>query len=105
MDKKLVYATKSQLHEELDQALELRADLKAMDFDAMLGELTTTETRIKILKEFIRLFKVAQQTPQPCTADVAKRCRLHLKQLKKLNSMHHDANVAFFVCMFKILRA
>ena len=76
MDKKLVYATKSQLHEELDQALELRTDLKAMDFDAMSGELTTTETRIKILNEFIRLFKVAQQTPQPCTADVAKRCRL-----------------------------
>ena len=56
--KNKIYTTINQLHEELDKSYELKNQLS---FDNEFPELITNETRIKVLKEYIEIYKLAKK--------------------------------------------
>ena len=117
--KNKIYLTINGLHDELDRSYELKNEL---NFDEELGELVATTTRIKILKEFIEIFKLAKKNIQlnnnrmsgnlPTTKDklilerssaLSKRCKLHFSQLKRLQTENYEDNVMYFTTLFRVL--
>ena len=101
-----IYATINQLHDELDKSNELK---KTLNFDKNFPELITIARRIKILKEFIELFKLVKNY-KPTTSGIVlernalltKRVKLHFSQLKRLNDCVED-NMLFFTTLMKVL--
>ena len=103
--KNKIYTTINQLHDELDKSYELK---KELDFDTEFPELITTETRIKILKEFINLFKLAKKNTKDKlilerSSAITKRCKLHFYQLKRLGTNNYEDNVMYFTTLFRVL--
>ena len=103
--KNKIYTTINQLHEELDKSYEFKKDL---DFDTELGELVTTITRIKILREFINIFKLTKSLDKKTlilekTSNLTKRCKLHFCQLKKLQTENYEDNVKYFTTLMKVI--
>jgi len=103
--KNKIYTTINQLHEELDKSYEFKKDL---DFDTELGELVTTITRIKILREFINIFKLTKSLDKKTlilekTSNLTKRCKLHFCQLKKLQTENYEDNVLYFTTLMKVI--
>tara|TARA_R110001592_G_scaffold116898_1_gene318555 strand:- start:140 stop:553 length:414 start_codon:yes stop_codon:yes gene_type:complete len=108
-----IYTTINQLHDELDKSYELK---KELNFDTEFPDLITTETRIKLLKEFINLFKLVKKNPhtlneftmcrcvilERCSA-ITKRCKLHFSQLKRLGTKNYKGNVMYFTALMKVL--
>ena len=107
--KNKIYTTINQLHEELDKSYELK---KELDFDTEFPELITNETRIKLLKEFIHLFKLAKKNEnenekcklilEKCSG-ITKRCKLHFSQLKRLETKNYEDNVMYFTTLLRVL--
>ena len=103
-DRQKYYTTTAQLHDELEEAIEMRQRLKTQEFDEVMPEMITNETRIKLLKAFIDCFKYAKRTGnRPEVAHMSARCKLHFKQLRRLGTENYQDNVMFFVMLFKIL--
>jgi len=102
--KNKIYTTINQLYDELDKSYELK---KELDFDSEFPELITTETRIKILKEFINLFKSAKknQLNLENTNKLRYRVRLHFSQLKRLGTHNYNDNVMYFITLFRVLHS
>jgi len=103
--KNKIYTTINQLHEELDKSYELK---KELDFDTEFPELITNETRIKLLKEFIFLFKLAKKNTKDKlilerSSDITKRCKLHFSQLKRLGTKNYEDNVLYFTTLMRVL--
>jgi len=103
--KNKIYTTINQLHDELDKSYELK---KELDFDTEFPELITNETRIKLLKEFINIFKLAKKNTKDKlilekTSNLTKRCKLHFSQLKRLGTKNYEDNVMFFTTLFHVL--
>ena len=99
-----IYTTINELHDELDKSYELK---KELNFDTEFPDLITTETRIKLLREFINLFKLAKKNPQIVILErisaITKRCKLHFSQLKRLGTKNYKGNVMYFTALVKIL--
>ena len=93
--KNKIYITLNNLHEELDNSYELK---KRLNMDTQLGELVCNETRIKLLRDYIEIFKCIKQgkSVMEMTTPVAKRNKLHFYQLKKLGTKNYEDNVRFF---------
>ena len=103
--KNKIYTTISGLHDELDKSYELK---KELNFDTEFPELITNETRIKIIKEFINLFKLAKKNPKDKLIlerinSMTKRCKLHFSQLKKIQNKNYTDNVMYFTTLFRVL--
>lgn len=103
--KNKIYSTINQLHDELDKSYELK---KQLNFDIEFPELITNETRIKLLKEFIYLFKLAKNnTKDKLILErinlIIKRCKLHFSQLKRLETKNYEDNVMFFTTLMRVL--
>jgi len=103
--KNKIYSTINQLHDELDNSYELK---KELNFDTEFPELITNETRIKLLKEFIFIFKLAKNNTKDKlilerTSGITKRCKLHFSQLKKLQTQNYEDNVMFFTTLMRVL--
>lgn len=111
--KNKIYTTINQLHEELDNSYELK---KELNFDTEFPELITNETRIKLLKEFINIFKLAKKNifygGEWSTIDklilerssaITKRCKLHFCQLKRLQTNNYEDNVMYFTTLLRVL--
>jgi len=102
--KNKIYATTDHLHNELDKAHALK---KELDFDEELGSLIATTTRIKILKEFIKIFKLAKNNKKNEILEkmsaLTKRCKLHFYQLKKLQTENYVDNVMYFTTLMKVV--
>jgi len=111
--KNKIYSTINQLHDELDKSYQLK---KELDFDKEFPELITNETRIKILKEFINIFKLARCSipygVERSTKDklilekcsgITKRCKLHFSQLKRLETKNYEDNVMYFTTLLRVL--
>jgi hypothetical protein len=103
--KNKIYSTINQLHDELDKSYQLK---KELDFDKEFPELITNETRIKILKEFINIFKLARCNTkdklilEKCSG-ITKRCKLHFSQLKRLETKNYEDNVMYFTTLLRVL--
>ena len=93
--KKKIYTTLSYLHDELDSSYELK---NTLDYETQLGELVCNETRIKLLRDYIKLFNLIKQGEGilEMTTRVAKRNKLHFYQLKKLGSRNYEDNEKYF---------
>ena len=103
--KNKIYTTINQLHEELDKSYELK---KELNFDTEFPELITNETRIKLLKEFINIFKLAKKNTKDKlilerSSAITKRCKLHFSQLKRLETKNYEDNVMFFTTLTRVL--
>jgi hypothetical protein len=103
--KNKIYTTINQLHNELDNSYELK---KELNFDTEFTELITNETRIKLLKEFIFLFKLAKNLEKKNemlerSSAITKRCKLHFSQLKRLETKNYEDNVMFFTTLMKVV--
>jgi hypothetical protein len=103
--KNKIYTTINQLHEELDKSYELK---KKLNFDTEFPELITNETRIKLLKEFINIFKLAKKNTKDKlilerSSAITKRCKLHFSQLKRLETKNYEDNVMFFTTLMRVL--
>jgi hypothetical protein len=103
--KNKIYTTINQLHEELDKSYELK---KELNFDTEFPELITNETRIKLLKEFINIFKLAKKNTKDKlilerSSAITKRCKLHFSQLKRLETKNYEDNVMFFTTLMRVL--
>ena len=93
--KNKIYTTLDNLYEELDNSYELK---KCLNRDNQLGELVCNETRIKLLRDYIDIFKCIKQgkSVMEMTTPVAKRNKLHFYQLKKLGTRNYEDNERFF---------
>jgi len=100
--KNKIYTTLDNLHEELDNSYELR---KSLNYDTQLGELICNETRIKLLRDYINIFKCIKQgkSVMEMTTPVAKRNKLHFYQLKKLGTRNYEDNVRFFKTLMLVV--
>lgn len=102
--KNKIYATTDHLYTELYKSYELK---KELDFDTEFGELVANETRIKILKEFIDIFKLAKKRNNELilerTSNLTKRCKLHFSQLRRLETKNYKDNVMYFTTLMKVL--
>lgn len=103
--KNKIYTTINQLHDELDKSYELK---KELDFDTEFPELITTETRIKLLKEFINIFKLAKNLEKKNemlerSSGITKRCKLHFSQLKRLQTENYEDNVLYFTTLMRVV--
>jgi hypothetical protein len=103
--KNKIYTTINQLHDELDKSYELK---KELNFDTEFPKLITNETRIKLLKEFIFLFKLAKKnTKDKLILErinlIKCRCKLHLSQLKRLETKNYEDNVMMFTTLMRVL--
>ena len=101
-----IYSTITQLNEELDKSYEM---IDTLDFDRDFPILITTTTRIKILKEFIELFKLIKNYNTTTriillerTSFLTKRVKLHFSQLKRLKDNVAD-NMMFFTTLLRVL--
>ena len=103
--KNKIYTTINQLHDELDKSYELK---KELNFDTEFLELITNETRIKLLKEFINIFKLAKNLEKKNemlerSSGITKRCKLHFSQLKRLQTENYEDNVLYFTTLLRVL--
>ena len=103
--KNKIYTTINQLQDELDKSYELK---KELNFDTEFPELITNETRIKLLKEFIFLFKLAKKNTKDKlilerSSAITKRCKLHFSQLKRLETKNYEDNVMFFTTLMRVV--
>jgi len=97
-----IYSTITQLNEELHKSYEL---IKTLNFDRDFPALITTTTRIKILKEFIELFKLVKRGASCIlerTSILTKRVKLHFYQLKRLKD-NVEENILFFTTLIRVL--
>lgn len=111
--KNKIYTTISNLHEQLDKSYELK---KKLNFDTEFPELITNETRIKIIKEFIEIYKLAKKNipygEERSTKDklilerisnITKRLKLHFSQLKRLETKNYEDNKRYFTILLRVL--
>jgi metal-dependent amidase/aminoacylase/carboxypeptidase family protein len=103
--KNKIYTTINQLHDELDKSYELK---KELNFDTEFPELITNETRIKIIKEFIEIYKLAKKNTKDKLilermSNITKKCKLHFSQLKRLKTKNYEDNVKYFTILLRVL--
>ncbi len=93
--KNKIYTTLNTLNDELHNSYELKSRLNR---DTQLGELVCNETRIKLLRNYIDIFKCIKQGKSviEMTTPVAKRNKLHFYQLKKLGTRNYEDNERYF---------
>lgn len=104
--KNRINIVKSQIHEELDKAYEIK---KTLDYDKKFGLLVSYVTRIKLLEDLIKCFKLIKRDKQHeikyIIDRVRKRVKLHLHQIYKLefNSDGYEQNKTFFYESLKVI--
>ena len=114
MNKK-IYESINNIQYEIDRANELKNEL---NFETHLGRLTTVETRLKILKDFLKHYRqikqlnrgnfdndklIKEQILIDGMPKLVKRCKLHFFQLRKLQQPNYAENKVYFTLMIKLL--
>lgn len=89
----------------MDKSYELK---KELNFDTEFPELIITETRIKIIKEFIDIYKLAKNNTKDKIimermSNITKRLKLHFSQLKRLKTQNYEDNVMYFTILLRVL--
>ena len=104
--KNRINIVKGQIHEELDTAYEFK---KTLDYDKKFGLLVSYVTRIKLLEDLIKCFKLIKHDKQHeikyIIDRVTKRIKLHLRQIYKLesNTGGYEQNKTFFYECLKVI--
>lgn len=106
--KNKIYTTLDNLYDELDKSYTLKEQLH---FDLEFGELITNETRIKLLKDFIIVFKLLRKSVKPngerqdilkLLNNITNRTKLHFSQLKKIKTKNLEDNKMYFTTLLRV---
>ena len=113
--KNKIYTTLDQLYDELDKSYELK---ERLHFDLEFGELITNETRIKLLKDFIIVFKLLRKSVKPNEGgqgynvrdksplkllnNITDRTKLHFSQLKRMECKNLEDNKLYFTTLLRV---
>ena len=103
--KENIYATISNLYDELDDAKEQR---ETFDFDKDFDILMVTTTRIHIYQELIIIFKLLKKKGHreevlQRTSKLTKKIKMHFSQLRKLKTENYKDNVTYFTYVMRVI--
>jgi hypothetical protein len=105
----------SNIHYEIDSANDLKNKL---NFDTEMGRILTVVTRLKILREFLKLFKqikllnrgdiendilIKQHILVDNMPALTRRCKLHFYQLRRLEESNYEHNTIYFTLIIKLI--
>ena len=100
-----IYITLDYLYDELDKSYIIKDSL---DYDTEFGQLVTNETRIKLLKDFVCIFKLLRKKSNECVLkllnNITNRIRLHISQLKRSECNKHilENNRIYFTSLLRV---
>lgn len=101
--KNKIYTTLDHLYDELHKCYTLK---KQLHFDLDFGELVCNETRIKLLKDFINLFKLLRKKDNNDVLKILSRCtdrcKLHFSQLKRMETKNLTDNKVYFTTLLRV---
>lgn len=94
----------SSVKNELDDCIDLK---QSLNFDTDLGRVICNETRFKILNECLHILFLCKKNEiennMILIKNLQKRIKIHMYQLKKINTPAYDDNYMFFVALIKFL--
>lgn len=102
-----INTTLDYLYDELDKSYIIKDNL---DYDKSFGELVTNETRIKLLKDFVCIFKLLRKKSNG-NGNVLKllniatnRIKLHIFQLKRMKTdkLVYEDNRIYFTTLLRV---
>ena len=100
-----IYITLDNLYDELDTSYNTKALLECeKDF----GEMITNETRIKLIKDFIKVFKLLRKKANDLVLitlhEIQKRIKLHLYQLRRMKMKKEicEDNRLYFTVLLRV---
>lgn len=95
---------KSNLHEQLDNAIDMKHN---SNYDDTFGHKILSTTREKIFKQAIYIFKLIRYNRGPEisteTQILSKRIKIHLYQLRKSKQDNYDEQYEFFKYLMKFI--
>jgi len=109
-----IYTTLDHLYDELDKCKCIKDNL---DYETQFGDLVCNETRIKLLKDFVCVFKLLRKsvatkaTPtseKECVLkllnNTTNRIRLHISQLKRIecDKLVREDNKMYFTTLLRV---
>lgn len=103
--KNKIYITLDNLYDELDKSYIIKDNL---DYDTEFGELVCNETRIKLLKDFICVFKLLRKNDIKCVLKLlniaTNRIKLHIFQLKRIecDKLVREDNRIYFTTLLRV---
>jgi len=103
--KNKIYITLDYLYDELDKSYIIKDNL---DYETQFGELICNETRIKLLKDFICVFKMFRKKSNGNVLKLlntaTNRIRLHIYQLKRSECNKHvlEDNRIYFTSLLRV---
>lgn len=101
--KNKIYTTLDNLYDELDKSYTLKEQLQ---FDLEFGELVCNETRIKLLKDFVCVFKLLRKNEKTDVLkllnNITNRSKLHFSQLKRMKCKNLEDNKMYFTTLLRI---
>tara|TARA_R110002153_G_scaffold80282_3_gene204268 strand:- start:873 stop:1220 length:348 start_codon:yes stop_codon:yes gene_type:complete len=103
--KNKIYITLDYLYDELDKSYIIKDNL---DYETQFGELMCNETRIKLLKDFICVFKMFRKKDNSHVLKLlntaTNRIKLHIFQLKRSECNKHilEDNRMYFTSLLRV---
>ena len=103
--KNKIYITLDYLYDELDKSYIIKDNL---DYETQFGELMCNETRIKLLKDFICVFKLLRKKDNSHVLKLlntaTNRIKLHIFQLKRSECNKHilEDNRMYFTSLLRV---
>jgi len=107
--KNKIYTTLDHLYDELDNCKCIKDNL---DYETEFGELVCNETRIKLFKDFIILFKMFRKKSNGNEKEnslkllnkISNRIKLHMSQLKRIEYNKHilEDNRLYFTSLLQV---
>ena len=100
-----INTTLDYLFDELDKSYIIKDNL---DYDTEFGQLVTNETRIKLLKDFICVFKLLRKKSNGNVLKLlniaTNRIKLHISQLKRIecDKLVREDNRIYFTTLLRV---
>jgi len=91
------------MYDELDKCKCIKDNI---DYDKSFGELVTNETRIKLLKDFVCVFKLLRKKSNENVLKLlntaTNRIKLHISQLKRIKTKNLEDNKLYFTTLLRV---
>ena len=103
--KNKIYITLDNLYDELDKSYIIKDNL---DYETEFGDLVCNETRIKLLKDFVCVFKLLRKNDIKCVLKLlniaTNRIKLHIFQLKRIecDKLVREDNRIYFTTLLRV---
>tara|TARA_R110001632_G_scaffold48810_1_gene122752 strand:- start:3582 stop:3959 length:378 start_codon:yes stop_codon:yes gene_type:complete len=102
-----IYVTLDHLYDELDKSYAIK---KMLECENDFGEMITNETRIKLIKSFIKVFKLLRKKDNHTVLvlitlhEIQKRIKLHLYQLRRMKMKKEicEDNRLYFTVLLRV---